>query len=161
MDRRLDKVDLEILSIVQPDASRTLAQIARLVNRSRVACFRRLLRLKELGVIRRTITVLDPAAVNLTTTAIVTIKSGSSEPLERVAADLAAVSEVMDVFLVAERRELLLRVVMARAEGWHGLRSKLQLRVPHAEISVSIVRCLQSKTALPLDFATFAAEGRG
>lgn len=157
MDRRLDKIDLEILSIVQPDASRTLAQIARLVKRSRVACFRRLLRLKEMGVIRRTITVLDPAAINLTTTAIVMIRPESSEPLERVAADLADVSEVMDVFLVAERRELLLRVVMARPEGWHGLRRKLQLRIPAAEIGVSIVRCLQAKTTLPLDFATSGA----
>lgn len=157
MDRRLDKIDLEILRIVQPDASRTLAQIARLVNRSRVACFRRLLRLKEMGVIRRTITVLDPAAVNLTTTAIVTIRPGPCTPLERIAADLADVSEVMDVFLVAERRELLLRVVMARPEGWHGLRRKLRSRIPVAEISVSIVRCLQAKTTLPLDFAVSGA----
>jgi Lrp/AsnC family transcriptional regulator len=155
VSQSLDHIDLQILDIVQPDASRSLAQIGQRVKRSRVACFRRLLRLKETGVIRRTVTLLDPASINLSTTAMVTIRPNRHDapPLQQVARRVAEVAEVMDVFLVPERREMLLRVVMPRAAIWPVLKDKLQAYLPPSEITISIVECVSAKTALPLSFA--------
>jgi Lrp/AsnC family transcriptional regulator len=158
MSCKLDAIDLQILRIVQPDARRPLAQIARAVKRSKATCFKRLQRLKETGVIRRTVTLLDPKAINLPTTAMVTIKLGTLEtPIENTAKRLVEVPEVMDVFLVEERRELFLRIVMPRAAGWPALQRELRSHVPTGEMTVSIVQCLQTKTALPLGFAAVGA----
>lgn len=159
MNWTFDAIDLQILHIVQPDAGRSLAQIARTVKRSKTTCFKRLQRLKEIGVIRRTVTLLDPKAVNVPTTAMVTIKMGAEGPAAAsTGARLAEVAEVMDVFLVAGRRELLLRVVMPHAAVWPDLQRRLLSRVPGGEVSVCIVQCLQAKTALPLGFAARAPE---
>jgi Lrp/AsnC family transcriptional regulator len=158
MSWNLDAIDLQILSIVQPDGRRSLTHIARSVKRSEATCFKRLQRLKETGVIRSTVTLLDPNAINVPTTAIVTMKIGTLEmPIESMAARLAEIPEVMDVFFVPNRHELLLRVVMSRTAGWPSLEQKLKSHVPAAEIDVSIVKCMQSKTSLPLGFAVMSA----
>ncbi len=158
MSRNLDAIDLQILDIVQPDAGRSLAQIARKVKRCQATCFKRLQRLKETGVIRRTVTLLDPKAINVPITAMVTMRiEAAGSAIESTAARLADVAEVMDVFLVAERHELLLRVVMPHAAVWPDLRRRLLSHVLGGEMTVLIVQCLQTKTALPLGFATMSA----
>lgn len=112
--------------------------------------------MKETGVIRRTVTLLDPASINLSITAMVTIRPDPlhASPLEQLAYRVGDIAEVMDAFLVPERRELLLRVVMPRATTWPILKDKLQTYLPPSEISISIVECVRTKTALPLSFAT-------
>jgi Lrp/AsnC family transcriptional regulator len=160
MNWNFDAIDLQTLRIVQPDARRSLAQIVRAVKRSQATCFKRPQRMKEGGVIRRTVTLLNPNAINVPATAIVTIKLGSLEKplIELIAARLVDVPEIMDVFLVAVWRELLLRVVMPCTTGWPALQHKLKAYVPAGEMSASFVQCLQTKTALPLGFADIGRE---
>jgi Lrp/AsnC family transcriptional regulator len=157
--RRLDQIDLQILGIVQPDADRSLAQISWVVKRSKAACFKRLQRLREIGVIRRKVTLLDPGALNVPHTAIVVIKGGAADASSAswIAARLARIAEVMDVFQMVENGDFLLRVVMPNPRSWSRLQAKLRALAGEGAISMHVVECLQSKTALPLDFATIRA----
>jgi Lrp/AsnC family transcriptional regulator, leucine-responsive regulatory protein len=69
----LDSKDRQILSLVQKDAKRAQAEIAKRVGLSAAAVNERLRKLENAGVIRRYAAVLDPRAVGLTVTAFVEV----------------------------------------------------------------------------------------
>lgn len=158
MEGTLDQIDLQILQIVQPDAARSLSQISRVVKRSRAACFKRLQRLRERGIIRRTVTLLDPEALKVPVTAIVTVQINPSagQSAGAVASALARLPEVMDVFRVAGGGNLLLRVVMPHEASATVLAGKLHAIVPDGVLNIAFVDCLHMKTTLPLDFAAMS-----
>ena len=59
MHTELDAYDRRILALLQEDASLSSAQIAEQVGLSQSPCWRRIQRLKEEGVIRGQVTLLD------------------------------------------------------------------------------------------------------
>src|ERR1700688_1852339 len=56
----LDRIDTRILAALQSDASLAIAELAEAVGLSSNACWRRVKRLEESGVIRRRVALLDP-----------------------------------------------------------------------------------------------------
>ena len=61
----LDSADIRILRELQRDAARPVAEIAAAVGMSQTPCWRRIKRLREEGVIRATVAVLDRARLGL------------------------------------------------------------------------------------------------
>ncbi|HXK54779.1 MAG TPA: winged helix-turn-helix transcriptional regulator, partial [Hyphomicrobiales bacterium] len=55
----IDPVDLKILKHLQEDASATVADIAKAAGISPTPCWRRIRRLRESGIIRATVALLD------------------------------------------------------------------------------------------------------
>lgn len=71
---KLDTLDHRILVALQHDADIANAHLAETVGLSASACLRRVARLKKLGVIRRIVAVVDPAKVDRSLTAVVTVE---------------------------------------------------------------------------------------
>jgi Lrp/AsnC family leucine-responsive transcriptional regulator len=69
----IDPKDRAILALVQQDAKRAQAEIAKRVGLSAAAVNERLKKLEKAGVIRRYAAVLDPRAVGVTITAFVEV----------------------------------------------------------------------------------------
>ena len=67
MHSELDAYDRRILALLQEDASLSSAQIAEQVGLSQSPCWRRIQRLKEEGVIRAQVTLLDRKKIGLNT----------------------------------------------------------------------------------------------
>ncbi len=61
----LDAGDIRILRELQRDASRPVAEIAKAVNMSQTPCWRRIKRLKDAGVIKATVAILDREMLGL------------------------------------------------------------------------------------------------
>lgn len=61
----LDSGDIRILRELQRDASRPVAEIAKAVSMSQTPCWRRIKRMKDAGVIKRTVAILDREALGL------------------------------------------------------------------------------------------------
>lgn len=61
----LDSGDIRILRELQRDASRPVAEIAKSVGMSQTPCWRRIKRLKDAGVIRQTVALLDRRLLGL------------------------------------------------------------------------------------------------
>ena len=61
----LTQTDVQILSLLQNDASLTAAQIAERVNLSASPCWRRINRLETAGLIDRKVALLDPEKLGL------------------------------------------------------------------------------------------------
>ena len=61
----LDPADIRILRVMQEDASLSVAEVANRAGMSQTPCWRRIKRLKETGVIRRTAALVDREKVGL------------------------------------------------------------------------------------------------
>ncbi len=61
----LDAGDIKILRELQRDSSRPVAEIAKAVNMSQTPCWRRIKRMKEAGVIKATVAILDREMLGL------------------------------------------------------------------------------------------------
>jgi Lrp/AsnC family transcriptional regulator len=72
----LDSTDVKILAFLQQDASHAIAEIAEAVHLSQNACWRRIKRLEEEGVIRKRVALLDPEKLDVGVTVFVSVRGG-------------------------------------------------------------------------------------
>jgi len=75
-DINLDPADIRILRVMQRDASLAVADIAREAGMSQTPAWRRIKRLKEAGVIRAVVALVDRQAVGLSFVAYAFVKLG-------------------------------------------------------------------------------------
>ena len=97
----MDNIDRNILNVVQLDASLSMDALAERVNLSRNACWRRVKRLEDAGVIRGRVTLLNPMAVDLGLSVFVLIRTSAHEPgwLEKFEAAVRTMPEILGVSL--------------------------------------------------------------
>jgi len=69
----MDKIDHKILMLLQQDASLTNAALADQVNLAPSSCLRRVQKLKQQGVIKKTVAVIDDKALGRNLQAIVEV----------------------------------------------------------------------------------------
>lgn len=108
----LNFVDRRILAILQNDVSLSVAEIATQVNLSPTPVWRRIQRLQTTGIITHQVALLDPAAIGFDVTVFVEVQTDdhSDEWLDRFAAVVATMPEVMEVYRMAGDIDYLLRV---------------------------------------------------
>jgi Lrp/AsnC family transcriptional regulator, leucine-responsive regulatory protein len=103
----IDRIDIQILNIMQKDARIANAEIARQVGLAPSAILERVRKLEESGVIRGYATEVDAARVGLGLTAFVFVRTSSCGAIDGV---LAAIPEVLEVHDVAGEDCYLLKV---------------------------------------------------
>ncbi len=98
-----DKFDLKILAAVQEDGRLSNLELAAQVGLSATPCARRLKRLRDEGVIRSSVTLLDPEKLNLRLKAIIMVRMDrhTSERFEAFEAEVRTYPEVVECMLVA------------------------------------------------------------
>jgi Lrp/AsnC family transcriptional regulator len=128
----MDSTDRKILAILQEDATLPIADVARRVNLSQTPCWRRIQKLAESGVIRKRVALLDPAAVGFGLTIFVEIETGdhSRQWLERFAAAVVEMPEVMEIYRMAGDVDYLLRISTANMEDFDKFYRRLIASVP-------------------------------
>ena len=82
---RLDEVDRKILSLLQEDATLSLDDIANRVGASKTPVWNRIRKLREAGVIRGQVALLDPDALGLDACFFVLIRPASTIQTGRAA----------------------------------------------------------------------------
>lgn len=70
----MDRLDLKLLAALQADGGRTNAALAEEAGLSPSSCLRRVRRLRKAGIIRKTVALVDPKALNRGLTAIVEVE---------------------------------------------------------------------------------------
>lgn len=152
----LDATDRKILTLLQNDASLSLADIADKVNLSPTPCWRRIQKLEEAGVIAKRVALLDAARLNLGVTAFVAVKTSQHNAawLDRFAKAVANIPEIVEVYRMSGDVDYLLRVVVPDIAGYDAVYKKLIKNVELTDVSSSFaMEKLKSTTALPLDYA--------
>ena len=153
MKTELDTYDHRILYILQQDATLSMDQLADRVHLSRNACWRRVKRLEETGVITRKVALLDPDALGLGLSVYVLIRTAEHAPgwLERFERAVSEMPEILGAHRMSGERDYVLRVRVADMRGYDRFYKALIAKVPLAEVSASFVMDdIKDTTALPL-----------
>lgn len=150
----LNDVDKRILAIIQADASLPVAEIAARVNLSPTPVWRRIQRLQAAGVIIGQVALLDPLKVGHDITVFVEVQTDdhSAEWLERFAAAVADMPEVMEVYRMAGDIDYLLRVSVPTMAAFDGFYRRLIDRLPLRNVTSRFaMERVKHTTAYPLD----------
>jgi len=129
----LDKIDRDILSILQWDASLPIQQIADQVGLSVNPCWRRIRRLESEGIIRGRVALVDPEKVGLGLTIFVRIKTRehSAAWAEKLAAVIASMDEISECHRIGGDVDYLLKVTVPDIAGYDRVYKELIARVPN------------------------------
>ena len=150
----LDALDRAILTVLQEDARISNAELARRVGLSPSPCLRRVRELETSGVIRRFVTLLEPAAVGLPVSIFVnvTLERQIEGALEGFEAALLDRPEVMECYLMTGDSDYLLRVVVPDLPAYERFLMDHLTRIPGVASIKSSVSLNQVKyrTSLPL-----------
>ncbi|WP_331767342.1 Lrp/AsnC family transcriptional regulator [Embleya sp. NBC_00896] len=104
----MDETDRRLLALLQADATRAYAALAKEVGLSAGAVHERVRKLRERGVIRRTTVDVDPAAVGRGVLAFVLIESTAW--MGDSSADFAAIPEIQEAHVIAGNASVLVKV---------------------------------------------------
>jgi len=96
-----DKIDLEILSLMQNNSRIANADIARVLNMAPSAVFERVKKLEQKKVILQYTTKLNPAALNQNLIAFVYIQSSKGIGNSNTSQELAKIAEAQEVHQIA------------------------------------------------------------
>ena len=139
---------------LQANAARTNAELADHVGLSANACWRRVKRLEELGVIRKRVALLREDELNLNVTVFVAVKTTEHNDawLERFAEGVRAIPEVVEFYRLSGDTDYLLKIVARDIEDYDRVYKKLIAVAPPHDVSSSFaMERIKSSTALPLD----------
>ena len=138
---RFDDIDLNILSELQRDSSRTNVQLARAVGLSPPACLRRVRRLRQSGAIRGEMAVLDPrlAGPGLTVVVAVDLQSDSREVRADFRSAVQADSSVVQCWYVTGRHDFMLVVRVPDIAAFEALGHRLFGSDPNVKRYESLV----------------------
>ena len=150
----LDKKDHGILALLQTDASQPVADIAEQVSLSPTACWKRIQRLHELGLIRKQVCLLDSRQVGVGVTVFVSIKTNHHDLqwFNTFASGVKDMPEVMEFYRMSGDTDYLLKVVVPDIEGFDRVYKKLIKVAELFDVSSSFaMEEIKYTTALPLE----------
>ena len=152
----MDKKDSNILSILQDDATLSVNEIAERVSLSPTACWKRIQRLTQEGVIRKQVCLLDNRKLGVGVTVFVAVKTNHHDLqwLQKFAAGVRDMPEVVEFYRMSGEIDYLLKVVVPDIQGFDMVYKKLIQVVELFDVSSSFaMEELKYTTALPLDYA--------
>lgn len=152
----LNEADIRILRVMQEDATLSIAAIAESVHMSHNACWRRIKRLEEAGVISRRVTLLDPTALGLDMTVFVSIRASehSEEWLNSFATAVRAIPEVVEFYRMSGDIDYLLKLRVQNIAAYDAVYKRLIKAVRLTDVSSTFaMEELKHTTALPLLFS--------
>lgn len=110
----LDDASLRILDALQENAELSNAELAERIGLSTSPCWRRVAELKQQGVLRGSVALVDPLKLGLTVNVFVhvTLKQQDKASLETFTTAISQRPEVMECYLMSGEADFLLRVVI-------------------------------------------------
>lgn len=151
----LDDASLRIIDVLQKDSEISNADLAEKVGLSASPCWRRVSELRERGVIRRTVALVDPLALGLAVNVFVhvTLKQQDKASLKVFTDAIAHRPEVMECYLMTGEADFLLRVVVEDLLRYQELMLDCLTQIPGVSNIRSSFALDQVKytTALPTD----------
>ncbi|WP_298190176.1 Lrp/AsnC family transcriptional regulator [uncultured Pseudomonas sp.] len=150
----LDAYDRRILTLLQEDSSLSSAEIAEQVGLSQSPCWRRIQRLKEEGVIRRQVILLDRKKIGLNTQIFAEVKLNAHgrSNLTEFAEAMREFPEVLECYVLMGSVDFLLRIVTQDIEAYERFFfEKLSLVPGIQEVNSTVALSeIKSTTSLPL-----------
>ena len=116
----MDEIDLKILKLLQQDCNLPTSEIAEKVGLSTSPCWKRISKLRETGIIKQQLSILDAAKLGFGLTAYVSIKTGehSGAWLNEFSKTVTDMPEVMEFHRMAGDVDYMLKVIVADIDSF-------------------------------------------
>lgn len=149
----LDDTDHRILRVLQEDATVSMDVLSDYVALSRNACWTRIRKMEEAGVIRGRVTLVDPGLVGCPLMVVVLIKTSDHDTdwLDQFAAVVQSMPEVLGAYRMAGDLDYMLRIRVASVAAYDSFYKELIEMIPLTDISASFVmEEIKETQAVPL-----------
>ena len=154
MENYTDEIDRKILDIIQSDSSYSMDEISEFVNLSRNACWRRIRRMEEVGIIKARVALVEPSSINLGLSAFVMIRTNSHDTswAEKFDKVVKCFPEIIGAHRMAGDLDYILRVRVRDVKDYDNFYQTLISKISISDISASFVMDdIKDTTALPTD----------
>ncbi|WP_240725208.1 Lrp/AsnC family transcriptional regulator [Mangrovimicrobium sediminis] len=155
MAEKITRQDIDILELLQRDATLSTNAIAERINISQSPCWRRINRLEESGVIRRRVALLDRHALGMEVVVFATINLTSTGRQNLLAFEQEIVGhpEVMECYTMTGIWDYMLKIVTRDIRHYENfvrntLTASPAIRELHSHMAVTEIK---NSTELPLD----------
>ncbi|KAA8998407.1 AsnC family transcriptional regulator, partial [Affinibrenneria salicis] len=130
--RELDRFDIAILRLLQADAAISNVALAEKVNLSPPACLRRVERLKQIGLIKNVVALLDPEALNAGLVVLIGVVLDRSTPgsFEDFEAAVQQISGCMECHVVTGEFDYILKIRTRDNQSFNRLHAEQLLFLP-------------------------------
>jgi Lrp/AsnC family transcriptional regulator len=149
----LDRIDAKILTALQADANRAIAELSESVGLSANACWRRIKRLEELGIIRGRVALLDPMKLDLGVTVFVAIRTNEHNDawLQKFNDAVEQIPEIVELYRMSGDVDYLMKVVVSSIAHYDQVYKRLIQLVKLTDVSSSFaMEQMKYTTALPV-----------
>jgi Lrp/AsnC family transcriptional regulator len=148
----VDKTDRSILSYLQVDASLSVGDLADKVSISKSACWRRIQKLEERGVIRGRVTLLNANALGLDLTVFISVRTNQhNEPwAKNFRATVEDIPGVLEVYRMGGDVDYLIKALVQGMSGYDKLYQEL-IKADLYDVTASFVmEVIKETSELPL-----------
>lgn len=151
--RKLDRIDHQILEILQKDGRIAISELASRVNLSTTPCSERVKRLERDGIIMGYYARLNPQLVdrNLLVFLEIKLSAKSGDVFDQVARDLVEIPEVLECHLISGEFDYLVKARLKEMTAYRRLLGDLLKKLPSSALSHSYIVMEEVKETLYLD----------
>jgi len=149
----LDSTDVRILASLQADASRAIAEIAEDAHLSQNACWRRIKRMEDEGIIKKRVALLDAEKLGVGVTVFVSVRAGehTEKWLETFTAAVRKIPEVVEFYRMAGDVDYLLKLQVANIAAYDRVYKSLIRAAKLMDVSAAFaMEEMKRTTELPL-----------
>lgn len=148
----LDNYDRKILQLLQADAGLSVGEVADLVGMSKSACWRRIQKFEQEGVIKQRVTLLNADKVNLPLMVYISIRTNkhNAEWSGNFREVVSNIPEILEVHRMSGDLDYLIKAVVSDMPGYDRLYQQL-IKADLFDVSSSFVmETMKQTTELPL-----------
>jgi len=151
--RKLDRIDQQILDILQHDGRIAMSELASRVNLSTTPCSERVKRLERDGIIMGYYARLNPQLVdrNLLVFLEIKLSAKSGDVFDQVARDLVEIPEVLECHLISGEFDYLVKARLKEMSAYRCLLGDLLKKLPSSASSHSYIVMEEVKESFYLD----------
>jgi Lrp/AsnC family transcriptional regulator len=152
----MDAIDRKLLDLLQRDAALSLDELSERAALSRNACWRRIKRLEDDGIIKARVTLLDASRLNVGLTAFIALRTTehNAKWLDQFSKAVRDIPEIIGVYRLTGDLDYLLHAVIPDVAAYDRLYKRLIEKITLADVSSSFVmEEIKATTVLPLDYA--------
>jgi Lrp/AsnC family transcriptional regulator len=149
----MDAIDRKILTVLQEDASLSVAEIGNRVGLSSTPCWKRIQKLEADGIILRRVALVAQDKIGLGLSVFVSIETGdhSEAWLSKFADAVSAMPEVLEFYRMAGDVDYMLRVVVADMKSYDVFYKRLIATAPLKNVTSRFaMEKIKSVTAMPV-----------
>jgi Lrp/AsnC family leucine-responsive transcriptional regulator len=154
MSVQLDRIDIQILNLLQDDATIPLRRLAELVHASAATCQRRIAQLRAGGVLVKDVALVDRVRVGRPLTAFVTVQleQQNTALLKMFESLMREESDVMACYEVAGEFDFMLVVTAASMESFQAFTRRVFTSNNNVSNYKSLLamNCAKFETKVPL-----------